>query len=116
MNLDRNCQPVLRGTPDGIQVVVFLEGNDSSAWKLEYDEAAEEAQIDAWAINDVPPWAIALAVTDGSQVKEQLEAALSLVRTANEAYSSRSGQQIDIRAQAVHWWRMKIEGGPPFSS
>ena len=97
-------------------MVIFLEGNDSSAWKLEYDEAAEEAQIDAWAINDVPPWAIALAVTDGSQVKEQLEAALSLVGTANEAYSSRSDQQINIRAQARHWWRMKIEAGPPFIS
>ena len=113
MNLDKSKEPTVRATLDGMEVVIFLEGNDSSVWKLDYDAAALDVRIAAHAINVDQPWAIALTLAAGADAQEQLRVAVGLIQKANEAYSDRASGLTSARALVMNQWRMLREPGPP---
>jgi hypothetical protein len=47
MRPDRDKEPLIRPAAGAVRVVLTLQGDESSLWKLDYDRVAREAGVQA---------------------------------------------------------------------
>jgi hypothetical protein len=47
MRVDRDKEPLIRPAAGAVRVVLTLQGDESSLWKLDYDRVAREAGVQA---------------------------------------------------------------------
>jgi hypothetical protein len=114
MKLNTVSKPKVRSiVGGGFRIVVLLEGEESSVWKLDYDTAAKEVGVAARSINDLPPWGIALFVDGPEQIQDRIEAAVEVLEAANRAYSERLRSRAEIDRKANEWWSWASQDSRP---
>jgi hypothetical protein len=113
MTLDMTKQPIVSSVKEGMRVTIFLEGNESAAWKKDYDEAAHNNAVVARAVNDVHPWGIEVIIGDPAVAEEALDSAVAVLDEANRAWADRERQARDIGSKVGEWWDRHRNPMPP---
>ena len=109
MEIDKSKNPTIVRLEGGVRVTIHLKGDEGPAWKDDYDTAAKESEIDAYAV----PWAICVTVLDPDKVTKTLDAAVGLLKTANVTWSERNKPVQKMEGDAEQWWRDYLNPPPP---
>ena len=86
MKIDKSKNPTIVRLEGGVRVTIHLKGDEGPAWKDDYDTAAMESEIDAYAI----PWANCVTVLDPDKVTKTWDAAVGVLKTGNVTWSERN--------------------------
>jgi hypothetical protein len=109
MKIDPSKEPTIVRLQGAIRVTLYLTGEEGDPWAQDYNTAAEEAQIDASAVQ----WAVSVSINDLDMVEETLGTAVGLLEAANLAYAERNRSVPMMEVRANEWWKNYSGTFPP---